>query len=279
MKYRDSNHVLQGRTPHMTRWTVFTWVLSPICIFLFFLAAVFTPGQSVSRHAVLTNDASTESPAIVIGFVGGFVAHDNPVHSEVQLAARLRKEYPTGIDVETFESHRGKEAHRTILKLLDANHDGTPTVEEKKNARIIIYGHSWGGSASVSLARALEKDGIPVLLTVQVDSVAKPGHNDTIIPANVAQAVNYYQPHGIVHGDPEIRAADPAHTQIIGNFRFDYAKSSLKCPAYPWWDRFFVKAHTQIECDPAVWTQVEDLIRSHLPPATHSEPGRSTTPR
>ena len=51
------------------------------------------------------------------------------------------------------------------------------------------------------LARALEKDGIPVLLTVQVDSVAKLGKNDTTIPANVAQAANFYQPHGLVHGD------------------------------------------------------------------------------
>jgi hypothetical protein len=65
------------------------------------------------------------------------------VHGEIQLAARLRKEYPTGVDVETFESYRGDRARRKILKLLDANHDGTLTVEEKQNARIIIYGHSW----------------------------------------------------------------------------------------------------------------------------------------
>ncbi len=34
---------------------------------------------------------------------------------------------------------------------------------------------------------------------------------------------------------------------------------------YPWWDRFIAKAHTEIECDPSVWNQVEDLIRSNLP--------------
>jgi len=245
-------------------------MLPSIGVYVFFFAAVLTPGQIASAHPVPANGASTKPPAIVIGFVGGFIAHDNPVHSEVQLAARLRKEYPTGVEVETFESYRGERAHRKILKLLDTNHDGTLTVEEKQNARIIIYGHSWGGSESVTLARALERDGIPVLLTLQVDSVSKPGSNDTIIPANVAQAANFYQTHGLVRGHHDIRAADAARTRIIGNFRFDYKTSSLSCAEYPWYDRLFVKPHTQIECDPIVWDQVESLIRSNLPPATRS---------
>ena len=143
-------------------------------------------------------------------------------------------------------------------------------MEEKQNARIIIYGHSWGGSESIYLARALKKEGIPVLLTLQVDSVSRPGSNDTTIPANVAQAANFYQPHGLVRGHHDIRAADAAGTQIIGNFRFDYEKSSLNCGEYPWYDRIFVKPHTQIECDPIVWDQVESLIRANLPLVTPS---------
>jgi hypothetical protein len=105
-----------------------------------------------------------------------------------------------------------------------------------------------------------------VLLTIQVDSVAKIGQNDTVIPANVAQAVNFYQTKGLLHGRPEIRAADPARTEIIGNFRFEYRTNPLACAEYPWFDRVFVKSHTEIECDPIVWTQVEDLIRLQLPP-------------
>jgi hypothetical protein len=159
-----------------------------------------------------------------------------------------------------------QEARRKILELLDANHSGTLTTEEEENARIIIYGHSWGGSESLALARALEKDGIPVLLTLQVDSVARPGINDTVIPANVAQAVDFYQSRGFPRGQHDIRAADPARTRIIGNFRFDYETSPLKCSEYPWCDRFLVKPHTQIECDPNVWNQVESLIRLNLPP-------------
>ena len=246
--------------------------VAPIGVFAFFFVAILTPAQMASPRPVSPDESSTKPPAIVIGFVGGFIAHDNLVHSEVQLAARLRREYPTGVDVETFESYREARARQKILKLLDANHDGTLTTEEKQNARIIIYGHSWGGSESITLARALEKDGIPVLLTLQVDSVSRFGDNDKIIPGNVAQAVNFYQPHGIVHGDHDIRAADPARTRIIGNFQFNYEKSPLNCPKYPWYDRIFVKPHTQIECDPMIWERVESLIRANLPQETSSGP-------
>ena len=246
--------------------------VAPIGVFAFFFVAILTPAQMASPRPVSPDESSTKPPAIVIGFVGGFIAHDNLVHSEVQLAARLRRGYPTGVDVETFESYREARARQKILKLLDANHDGTLTTEEKQNARIIIYGHSWGGSESITLARALEKDGIPVLLTLQVDSVSRFGDNDKIIPGNVAQAVNFYQPHGIVHGDHDIRAADPARTRIIGNFQFNYEKSPLNCPKYPWYDRIFVKPHTQIECDPMIWERVESLIRANLPQETSSGP-------
>jgi hypothetical protein len=251
--------------------TVLRWMLPSIGVSIVVFATVLTPGQIISAEPVPANEVSAKPPAIVIGFVGGFIAHDNPVHSEVQLAARLRKEYPTGVDVETFESYRAKKARLKILELLDTNQDGTLTVEEKQNARIIIYGHSWGAAESLHLARALEKDGIPVLLTLQVDSVSRPGSNDTTIPANVAQAANFYQPHGLIRGHHDIRAADAARTRIIGNFRFDYETSSLKCAAYPWYDRIFVKAHTQIECDPVVWEQVESLIRANLPLVTPTE--------
>jgi hypothetical protein len=254
---------------------------SSVCAFIFSLVAIFSLGQSVpaqgerlppgardsSRPATA---AGTMPPVLVIGFVGGFIRHDNLVHSEVQLAARLRKAYASGVDVETFESYHGENARTKIRSVLDTNHDGTLTPSEKQNARIILYGHSWGASEAIAVARELEKDGIPVLLTIQVDSVSKFHQNDAVIPANVAQAANFYQPDGFVHGQTAIRAANPARTKIIGNFRFNYKSSPYACNEYPWYDRIFVKPHTQIECDPHVWKQAEDLIRANLPPATTS---------
>jgi hypothetical protein len=220
----------------------------------------------LSASVLENNVAPPAQRVLVIGFVGGFVKHDNLAHSEVQLADRLRKAHPSGMDVETFESYHGEEAQEEILSLLDTNHDGTLTLDEKSNARIIIYGHSWGGSQAIALARKLEEDGIPMLLTIQVDSVPKLFQDDVIIPANVVQAVNFYQIRGHLHGQPRIRAADPSRTHIIGNFRFDYDRSAYDCSGYPWYDRVFSNAHTQIECDPSVWYQVESLIRTELRP-------------
>src|SRR5579864_3373485 len=248
-----------------------------LCASIFSLVAIFAPGQAIPAQGaklppggrsnpVAETAASATPPVIVIGFVGGFIRHDDPVHSEVQLAARLRKEYPSGVDVETFESYHGENARKKILSLLDANHDGTLTPAEKQNARIILYGHSWGASEAIDVARELQNDGIPVLLTIQVDSVSKFRQNDAVIPANVAQAANFYQPDGFVHGQSAIRAADPARTKIIGNFRFDYKASPYACSEYPWYDRILVKTHTQIECDLNVWKQAEALIRAELPP-------------
>jgi hypothetical protein len=230
--------------------------------------------EANSPVSITTTQISAGPPAMVIGFVGGFVKHDNAIHSTVQVVKHLRKQYAAGVYVEAFENRHREKAYREIRRRLDRNHDGTLSTEEKRNARIVIFGHSWGASETVTLARKLERDGIPVLLTIQVDSVSKIGQNDTVIPANVGQAINFYQPDGIVHGRPAIRAADPARTEIVGNFRFDYKANPISCEGYPWFDRVLVKAHTEIECDPKVWNQVEELIYSKLPPEARDTAAR-----
>jgi hypothetical protein len=230
--------------------------------------------EANSPVSITTTQISAGPPAMVIGFVGGFVKHDNAIHSTVQVVKHLRKQYAAGVYVEAFENRHREKAYQEIRRRLDRNHDGTLSTEEKRNARIVIFGHSWGASETVTLARKLERDGIPVLLTIQVDSVSKIGQNDRVIPANVGQAINFYQPDGIVHGRPAIRAADPARTEIVGNFRFDYKANPISCEGYPWFDRVLVKAHTEIECDPKVWNQVEELIYSKLPPEARDTAAR-----
>jgi len=201
---------------------------------------------------------------VVVGFVGGFVRHDNPHHGPVQLARRIQRSAPKDTFVQVFENRRRKTAYTTILHLLDRNHDGVLSEDEKAQARIILFGQSWGASTVVMLARELNRAGIPVLLTVQVDSVAKLWQRDGVIPGNVAAAANFYQPHGIVHGRPEITAADPSRTRILGNYRFDYKKEPAHCDEGSWYDRVFTPSHAQSECDPRIWSQVEVLVRQRL---------------
>jgi hypothetical protein len=236
-------------------------------ILLFLLGATLATGAADSPSPTTATTTALSAPsATVIGFVGGFVKPTARVHSTVQLAEHLRTTFPTGVYVKVFENHHGDQAYQELLRHLDVDHDGTLSPEEKHQARIIIFGHSWGASETVTLARKLEKAGIPVLLTIQVDSVSKRGENDAFIPANVAEAVNFYQPHGLVHGRPQIRAEDPERTEIVGNFRFDYSENPISCDGYPWFNRLLIRPHTEIECDPKVWDKVEALIQSKLSP-------------
>lgn len=222
-----------------------------------------------AADAAIANRSAGNASTIVIGFAGGFVRHTNPHHGPVKLAQRIREDLPRGTYVQVFENRHRKAAYKAILRLLDRDHDGVLTDEEKAQARIILFGHSWGASAAVVLARELDRVGIPVLLTVQVDSVAKLWQRDGVIPDNVAAAVNFYQPHGFVHGRPAIRAADPAKTQILGNYRFDYSHAPIKCDGTTWFDRTFTGSHIESNCDPHIWSQVETLIRERTQP----EPG------
>jgi hypothetical protein len=190
----------------------------------------------------------------------------------VQVAKSLRDAYPNAIHVETFENRRMSDAHDSIVRLLGAKSAAALTNEQKRSAHIILYGHSWGACAVVSLARKLKTEGIPVVLTVQVDSVSKAGRDDQTIPDNVRFAANFYQDKGFIRGQPKIIAADSSRTTILGNYFFDYSAHPIACPEYPWYTRFFMRSHIEIECDQRVWQRVESLIREQLPPSLASSP-------
>jgi hypothetical protein len=219
--------------------------------------------QVCLRKRTAMSDSAVRK-TIVVGFVGGFVKHDDAKHPEVQFAAYLRDRYPFAIHAEVFSNHDGQRALRQVVRLLDSDGDGTLTATEKEQARIIIYGHSWGAAETAAFARQLGQKGIPVLLTIQVDIIAKPGRTGSTIPSNVANAVNFYQPRGLLHGRSEILASDPARTKIIGNFRMTYEGRSINCDNYPWFARTFNKPHHEIENDPRVWDQAASLIDSEV---------------
>lgn len=242
----------------------FSFIPRPLPAWMLILAFLASNSTAPANGAERTTPAASPG-VIVIGFVGGFVRRNDTVHQEVQLAAHLRKQYPARMQVKIFENRQGRQAYREVLEMLDADLDGALSDGEKRTARIVIYGHSWGASEGVTLARRLGQDGIPVLLTIQVDSVSKLGEDDKVIPANVGQAVNFYQVNGLLHGRREILAADGLRTQILGNFQVDYRTKRVSCDGFPWYAQMFMSPHIEIECDPSVWGQVESLIRSKLP--------------
>ncbi len=159
----------------------------------------------------------------------------------------------TALWLKCSKNRQRAQARESIIDWVRRLEAARITGEAIPQPRIILFGHSWGASAVVYLARELEREGISVTLTIQVDSVRKHGEDDSVIPANVVEAINFYQPNGILHGQSRIKAADPAHTAILGNYRFAYEREPAACHAYPWYNRLLFKGHTAIECDPQVW--------------------------
>ena len=208
--------------------------------------------------------AATPGKLIVIGFVGGNVSATNLIHREVRVAQDLQQNYPQRLHAAVFANHDWRNALESVLDLLDTSGHGNPSANEKSAARIVLYGHSWGASEAVTLARRLNQLRIPVLLTIQVDSVEKPNEDDGSIPPNVRQAVNFYQTHGLIHGRSSIAAMDPKQTTILGNFESSYRDHPIACADYPWFARTFMHSHIEIENDPSVWNRIEALIRTQI---------------
>jgi hypothetical protein len=220
-----------------------------------------------AAHAAVSEvPHAAASPLIVIGFMGGNVKAGNLVHKEAQLARDLQKRFPTEVRAAVFANGDNRNALRTVLRLLDEDRNGCLSANERGTARIVIYGHSWGASEAITLADRLNALGIPVLLTVQVDSVQKPNEHDGVIPPNVHEAINFYQTEGLLHGRQVITASDPKQTKILGNFASSYRDKPVPLDGYPWFARTFMKSHIEIENDPAVWDAIEKLIGAQVLP-------------
>lgn len=191
-----------------------------------------------------------QNATLVVGFLGGIERWNDPQRGVRKVALRLR-EIP-GVYAETAANRR----RHTAMKFIRRAVAGRPDV------RLILYGQSLGGSAAVRSARELERSGVQVALTVQVDSV---GLDDAVIPPNVAAAVNFYQHDRLtIVGRSEIRAADPERTKILGNFEATYLGRSVGTGDEPWFRRTIGGGHTKMELDPEVWARVEQYIQEAI---------------
>lgn len=226
------------------------------------LVAVPLMGRAQRFSDFITPTPLPAGHTLVLGFLGGRQPWNNPKEGTRRLALQLRAMNLPGVHVETLENRKRKLALELIHKAFDSNRDGQLDSSERRAARLIVYGQSFGGAAVVKLARELEKLDIPVLLTVQADSV---GRGDDLIPPNVRRAANLYQRDGLlVRGEPEIRAQEPEKTLILGNFPFSYKSKKVDMTGVAWHKKIFRSAHAKMDRDPDVWAKVEKLIRAEL---------------
>ena len=200
-----------------------------------------------------------EGETLVIGFLGSWEKWDSPDRSVRQLILRLRE--TPGVRAESIGNHNRDVAFQLVKAAFDRNRDGQLDSTETSKARVVIFGQSLGGSATVKLARELGSLSLPVLLTVQVDSV---GFGDDVIPANVRSAANFYQRGWFtIRGESYIRPADPSRTTILMNQEWNDQFVYRLLPGQRL-RRMFGGAHARMELDPLLWVQVEAIIRTVL---------------
>ena len=238
---------------------------------LFVMALVPFASRAQRSRDFAVPQPMPRNAALVVGFLGGLDAWDDPHRGVRKVALDLRGCHSEAIFSDTVENRHARRALELIRKALDTNGNGQLDDEERKRARLVLFGQSLGGAAAIHTAEVLNKWRVPVLLTVQIDSF---GLKDGLIPANVNKAANFYQ-RGLltVRGRTSLRAQDPNRTEILGSF--------LK--TYPFWsydsqDRANASlarlrlggGHARMEADSELWNQVEELILTVVRPSTVS---------
>lgn len=232
------------------------------CLLLLFTQSgcALVSGQQYTDF--ITKTPFERDQVLIVGFLGGWESWNDEDRAIRKLALKLRSMNTTEVYIETLENRKRHLAIELIRKAFDRNRDGRLDPQECASIRLILYGHSFGGAAVVKLARQLEKLNVPVLLTVQIDSV---GRGDHLIPSNVHRAANLFQRNGlIIRGEDEIQAEDTTKTTIIGNFKYDYRKRKIDLSDASWFKRLFPTAHTKMEYDVEVWMKVEEMILSEI---------------
>ena len=213
-------------------------------------------------HHLNTSTPLGENQVLILGFLGGRQRWDDERRGTRKLALKLDGMNIPGVEIETFQNRRRSLAMAFIQNALDQNEDGVLDSFERSNARIIIFGQSLGGSAVVKLSRDLQRFDIPVLLTVQVDSV---GFSDHLIPSNVLRAANLFQRNDLFfRGEDEIHPENPEATRIIANTKFDYHDKDVDLSGLPLHIRLFSTGHNKMDADPEVWATVEKMILAEI---------------
>ena len=233
--------------------------------------ALSRPGNASAQVYGPGPEQAQPPRVIVVGFLGGWVRNDDERHPEVQIIERLSMEQIPGVRVAAFENRREAKARKTVLHWLGVDHKNAFYDRDRRNTTVILFGHSWGASAAIHLARDLEQKDVPVELTIQVDSISKGGNDDCLIPANVHTAMNFYQPRSIFHGCSSILPVDLTTTRILKNVRLDYPVQPASCRNYPWVARHFFGPHIAIECDPNLWSEIDAEIRARIRKALENQ--------
>jgi len=183
-------------------------------------ASAQTASQSLVQTRSEVQIAATHSAdckILYVGIVGGLETSGNRRSGLVQIRNALRGPAYGDVCAKTFSPYDWMAGRRWILKHFPT-HGGAMTADElKQGPRVILVGHSLGGWGVLSVARGLDRKGIPVELSIQVDSV---GITDRTVPKNVKAAAIFHARDILMFmTTKKIKAQDASQTTIVENIR------------------------------------------------------------
>jgi hypothetical protein len=169
--------------------------------------ATSTPEDSASAH--------TGCRIVYAGFVGALETSNHAHSGVVQIRDILRGPDYSDVCADSFIPVSWTSGRDWVLTHFPS-HAGQLTAEESANCpRVILLGHSTGGWAMLSVARALRAKNIPVELTVQIDSV---GFTDYTVPRNVRYSAVFHAWDALMFMTTKhIRLEDPAYTTMLAD--------------------------------------------------------------
>lgn len=202
------------------------------CFYAVLIAALLWPGMAASAAPARPRAANKDGAArssnasrveegtpnckiLYAGFVGAMEPAGHKNSGVVQIRDMLRGPAYSDVCAESFMPIAWNAGLNWILKRFPA-HAGPLTPEELANApRVILVGHSTGGWAMLAVARDLRDKGIPVELTVQIDSV---GITDYTVPRNVKEGAIFHAWDILMFMTTKsLRLEDPIHTKLVAN--------------------------------------------------------------
>ena len=125
----------------------------------------------------------------------------------------------TDVCARTFSPYHWTAGRNWILNHFPQHPGPISKVELEHAPKVVIVGHSLGGWAALSVARSLDSKGIPVELTIQVDSV---GVTDRTVPKNVRKAAVFHARDILMLlTTKQIKVDDASQTKLVANIRVE----------------------------------------------------------
>jgi len=173
------------------------------------------PSARCSTEAKGPAEAVRSCKILYAGFVGAMESSNHKGSGVVQLRDTLRGPEYADVCSESFTPLSWESCRSWILRQFPAHSGPLAQTEVEEAPRIILVGHSTGGWAMLKVARDLRDKGIPIELTVQLDSV---GITDYTVPSNVkASAIFHAWDFLMPLTTKNIRMEDPHRTKLIAN--------------------------------------------------------------